>query len=61
VALLLQKRGITRIHPLAGGIDSWLENKFPLETAALLNPLTSAAGVPTAEMSGGETVKGEIV
>jgi rhodanese-related sulfurtransferase len=31
VALLLQKRGITRIHPLAGGIDAWLANKFPLE------------------------------
>jgi rhodanese-related sulfurtransferase len=31
VALLLRKRGITRIHPLAGGIDAWLANKFPLE------------------------------
>jgi len=30
VALLLQKKGITRVRPLAGGIDGWLANKFPV-------------------------------
>ena len=31
MALLLQRKGVTRIHPLEGGIDAWLANKFPLE------------------------------
>lgn len=35
----------TRIHPLAGGIDAWLENKFPFEPPA---PLKSAAAVSVA-------------
>ena len=30
VALLLQKKGVTRVRPLDGGIDAWLANKFPL-------------------------------
>ena len=30
-AMLLQKKGITRVRPLTGGIDAWLANKFPLE------------------------------
>jgi rhodanese-related sulfurtransferase len=30
VALLLQKKGITRVRPLAGGIDGWLAHKFPV-------------------------------
>jgi hypothetical protein len=43
VALLLQKRGITKIHPLAGGIDAWSKNKFPLETPAPIDLVVSAA------------------
>ncbi len=31
MALLLQKKGITRVRPLLGGIDAWLANKFPTE------------------------------
>jgi membrane protein DedA with SNARE-associated domain/rhodanese-related sulfurtransferase len=31
VALLLHKRGITRVRPLAGGIDAWRERNYPLE------------------------------
>jgi 3-mercaptopyruvate sulfurtransferase SseA len=37
VALLLQKKGITRVRPLDGGIDAWLSNKFPLEAPASIN------------------------
>jgi hypothetical protein len=33
VALLLQKKGITRVRPLAGGIDAWLASEFPREGA----------------------------
>jgi len=31
VALMLQKKGITRVRPLAGGIDAWLAQKFPVK------------------------------
>jgi membrane protein DedA with SNARE-associated domain/rhodanese-related sulfurtransferase len=34
VALLLHKRGITRVRPLAGGIDAWRERQYPLEPYA---------------------------
>jgi rhodanese-related sulfurtransferase len=46
VALLLQKKGITRVRPLAGGIDAWLANQFPFEardpvkTLGLISPLS---------------------
>jgi len=31
VALLLRRRGIERVRPLAGGLDAWREHGFPLE------------------------------
>jgi membrane protein DedA with SNARE-associated domain/rhodanese-related sulfurtransferase len=31
MALLLRKKGITRVRPLAGGIDTWRELAFPVE------------------------------
>jgi 3-mercaptopyruvate sulfurtransferase SseA len=31
VALLLRRRGIQRIRPLAGGLDAWREAGFPVE------------------------------
>lgn len=31
VALLLRKRGITRVRPLLGGIDAWRERQYPLD------------------------------
>ncbi|HXP62396.1 MAG TPA: DedA family protein/thiosulfate sulfurtransferase GlpE [Dongiaceae bacterium] len=34
VALLLQRKGITRVRPLLGGIDAWRELKYPLEPLA---------------------------
>jgi len=30
VALLLRRRGITRIRPLAGGLDGWRRRGYPL-------------------------------
>jgi rhodanese-related sulfurtransferase len=32
VALLLRKRGINRVRPLAGGFHSWRDRGYPLET-----------------------------
>jgi rhodanese-related sulfurtransferase len=31
VALLLKKRGITRVRPLEGGLDAWKEAGYPLD------------------------------
>ena len=33
MALLLSKRGITRVRPLAGGFHGWKERGFPMQTA----------------------------
>jgi len=33
VALKLNKLGITRVRPLAGGLDAWIELEYPLEEA----------------------------
>ncbi|HLJ85471.1 MAG TPA: hypothetical protein VKZ53_01530 [Candidatus Angelobacter sp.] len=27
----MKKLGFVRVHPLAGGLNSWLELKFPVE------------------------------
>ena len=32
MALMLRRRGITRVRPLAGGIDAWRQLAYPLET-----------------------------
>jgi membrane protein DedA with SNARE-associated domain/rhodanese-related sulfurtransferase len=34
VALLLRRRGITRVRPLLGGIDAWRELNYPLESVS---------------------------
>ena len=31
IALLLQRKGFTRVRPLLGGIDAWRKNKYPTE------------------------------
>jgi len=31
VALLLRHRGITRVRPLAGGLEAWRELGYPVE------------------------------
>ena len=35
MALLLKRRGVTRIRPLAGGLDGWREYGLPLEPLSL--------------------------
>jgi hypothetical protein len=35
VALLLKRRGVTRIRPLAGGLDGWRARGLSLEPLAL--------------------------
>jgi rhodanese-related sulfurtransferase len=41
VAQQLRKKGITRVHPLAGGFNGWKELGFPLQEAF---PEAAAAG-----------------
>ena len=43
MALLLRKNGITRVRPLAGGLEAWRERKFPL---ASLDPAGTPATSP---------------
>ena len=35
-ALLLHRKGITRVRPLLGGIDAWRERNYPTEPARRL-------------------------
>jgi rhodanese-related sulfurtransferase len=35
VALLLRRRGITRIRPLEGGLDAWRERGYPMSNVKL--------------------------
>jgi 3-mercaptopyruvate sulfurtransferase SseA len=30
VALQLKRRGITRVHPLEGGLAAWMARRFPV-------------------------------
>jgi len=51
VALLLQRKGITRVRPLLGGIDAWRELNYPLEPIGPPpRPLTPLA--PVAQQEG---------
>jgi len=40
VALLLRRRGITQVRPLAGGLEAWRDLGFPM-TAASKDNLTA--------------------
>jgi rhodanese-related sulfurtransferase len=40
VALLLRKKGITRVRPLAGGLDAWKQLGFPVHEPALIKLAT---------------------
>ncbi len=42
MALLLHRRGITRVRPLSGGFDAWRAQGFPLEP--IIAPEARAAG-----------------
>jgi rhodanese-related sulfurtransferase len=39
VALLLKRRGITRVHPLEGGLHAWMALDYPVR------PVEPPAGV----------------
>jgi 3-mercaptopyruvate sulfurtransferase SseA len=41
VALLLRRRGIHRVRPLAGGLNAWRERGYPLTS---LNEVPAAGG-----------------
>src|SRR5256714_10638853 len=43
VALLLQRRGFTRVRPLLGGIDAWREQNYPMDPRAVSPAAVSAA------------------
>ncbi len=43
VALPLHRLGITRVRPLSGGFDAWVEGGFPLETKTAASPLFAAS------------------
>jgi 3-mercaptopyruvate sulfurtransferase SseA len=32
VALLLARQGLTRVHPLEGGLAAWMELGFPVQS-----------------------------
>jgi rhodanese-related sulfurtransferase len=40
MALMLRSKGITRVRPLAGGIDAWREKAFPLEASRVVEVST---------------------
>ena len=42
MALLLRRNGITRVRPLAGGLEAWRERRFPLQA---LDPADAPADV----------------
>jgi rhodanese-related sulfurtransferase len=41
VALQLKRKGITRVHPLLGGLAGWMALGFPVEKLDL--PVTAAS------------------
>jgi rhodanese-related sulfurtransferase len=36
VALQLKKQGITRVRPLEGGLDVWVERGYPVEKIGIV-------------------------
>jgi rhodanese-related sulfurtransferase len=48
MALMLKRRGISRVRPLADGIDAWRELNYPLEMI-----VSKEVDIVTAEISGG--------
>jgi len=42
VALKLNKLGITRVRPLAGGLDAWIELEYPVENLPMAAVSASA-------------------
>jgi rhodanese-related sulfurtransferase len=48
MALMLKRRGISRVRPLAGGIDAWREQNYPVEMI-----VSKEVDIVTAEISSG--------
>ena len=44
MALRLEHRGITRVHPLEGGMARWMELRFPVDQLVLATTRPAAAG-----------------
>ncbi len=47
MALILKRKGITRVRPLASGIDGWRELAYPLEMVIPKEDVVITAEVPT--------------
>jgi rhodanese-related sulfurtransferase len=47
MALMLKRKGITRVRPLAGGIDAWRELAYPLEMVVSKEGIAVTAELPT--------------
>lgn len=44
MALLLKRKGITRVHPLEGGLDAWMALSYPIRPVQL--PVAAAGPGP---------------
>jgi membrane protein DedA with SNARE-associated domain/rhodanese-related sulfurtransferase len=47
MALLLRRKGVTRVRPLSGGIDAWRELNYPLEMVAVKDAAAAAVELST--------------
>ena len=47
MALMLKRRGITRVRPLTGGLDAWRELAYPLEMVVAKEEVAIAAELQT--------------
>lgn len=52
-ALLLRRKGFTRIHPLLGGWEAWRKNNYPME---VWTTTVTGTAVPTTAATGSEFV-----
>ena len=50
MALLLKRKGITRVHPLEGGLAAWMALNFPVRAVQL--PVAAADSGPGSVPSG---------
>ena len=46
MALRLKHRGITRVHPLDGGLARWLDLHYPVEQLAVTSPAPAVSEQP---------------
>ncbi|MGH9381689.1 MAG: hypothetical protein ACRD2Z_13900 [Thermoanaerobaculia bacterium] len=52
MALLLRRRGIRRVRPLAGGFEAWRRRGFPLDASPRVAESLTGVGPP---MTGNES------